>query len=160
MADTLINEFCKRTENSWLSKFQQAWSDSISTGGFVSFNTRDYPSNVGILNWSKSKAHFPSKFLFNGYDTRMSLKLFWPWVRHMCRSRFCMNKIIVEEMGNISTFSIMRRPFSISWIWPLHLSLLGSKQWNFFQNSPGCSVFVETLMQYDLRAERFKDVTK
>ena len=53
MADTLISKFCKRTENSWLSKFQQAWSDSISTGGFVRFNTRDYPSNVGILNRSK-----------------------------------------------------------------------------------------------------------
>ena len=34
--DTLINKFSRRTENSWLSKFQQAWSDSISTGGFVS----------------------------------------------------------------------------------------------------------------------------
>ena len=53
MADALINKFCKRTENSWLSKFQQAWSDSISTTGFVSFKTIDFPSNVGILNRSK-----------------------------------------------------------------------------------------------------------
>ena len=62
MADTLINKFCKRTENSWLSKFQQAWSDSISTGGFVSFNTRDYPSNVGILKRSNEKLICPLNF--------------------------------------------------------------------------------------------------
>ena len=45
--------YCERTENSWLSKFQQAWRDSVSTGGFINFDTRKYPSDVGIPNRSE-----------------------------------------------------------------------------------------------------------
>ena len=35
------------------SKFQQAWRDSVSTGGFINFDTRKYPSDEGIPDRSE-----------------------------------------------------------------------------------------------------------
>ena len=68
----VINKFCERTENSWFSKFQQAWRDSVSTGGFINFDTRKYPLDVGIPN---RMCALGTRLPYSAYWQRGSIRL-------------------------------------------------------------------------------------